>query len=284
MSTVLVETFQIVLECLFYLQLMGGKRMSEFLLDINHLNKTFQSSKGSVQALHNIQLNIKAGEFVTVIGPSGCGKSTLLKIIAGLDTQYSGSVKLGNHEVAGPGIDKGFIFQEPRLFPWLTVEKNIAADLSLKNPDIRKKVEELIELVRLKGFEKSYPRELSGGMAQRVAIARALLRNPKVLLLDEPFGALDAFTRAHMQEVLIDIWQKNKTTMVFVTHDIDEAIFLANRVVILKPRPGSIRNIIPVDLPFPRKKSNVSFQELRFKVLNEFEKIEELELIDSSGI
>lgn len=258
--------------------------MSEILLDISHLNKTFQSSKGSVQALQDIQLKIKAGEFITVIGPSGCGKSTLLKIIAGLDIQYSGSVKLENLQVAGPGIDKGFIFQEPRLFPWLTVEKNIAADLSLKNADIRKKVDELIELVRLKGFEKSYPRELSGGMAQRVAIARALLRNPKVLLLDEPFGALDAFTRAHMQEVLIDIWQKNKTTMIFVTHDIDEAIYLANRVVILKPRPGSIRNIVSIDLPFPRKKSNVSFQELRFKVLNEFEIIEEMELIDSSGI
>jgi sulfonate transport system ATP-binding protein len=258
--------------------------MSEILLDISHLNKTFQSNKGSVQALQDIQLKIKEGEFITVIGPSGCGKSTLLKIIAGLDTQYSGSVKLEGFQVVGPGIEKGFIFQEPRLFPWLTVEKNIAADLSLKNADIRKKVDELIELVRLKGFEKSYPRELSGGMAQRVAIARALLRNPKVLLLDEPFGALDAFTRAHMQEVLIDIWQKNKTTMIFVTHDIDEAIYLANRVVILKPRPGSIRNIVSIDLLFPRKKSNVSFQELRFKVLNEFEKIEELELIDSSGI
>ncbi|WP_240418212.1 ABC transporter ATP-binding protein [Paenibacillus periandrae] len=258
--------------------------MSETLLEISRLNKTFQSNKGSVQALQDIQLNIKAGEFITVIGPSGCGKSTLLKIIAGLDTQYSGSVKLENQQIVGPGIEKGFIFQEPRLFPWLTVEKNIAADLSLKHADIRKKVDELIELVRLTGFEKSYPRELSGGMAQRVAIARALLRNPKVLLLDEPFGALDAFTRAHMQEVLIDIWQKNKTTMIFVTHDIDEAIYLANRVIILKPRPGSIRNVVTIDLPFPRKKSNVSFQELRFKVLNEFEKIEELELIDSSGI
>lgn len=258
--------------------------MSEALLDIVHLNKTFASQKGAVQALHHINLHIKEGEFVTVIGPSGCGKSTLLKIIAGLDTKYSGSVKLGNIPVRGPGIDKGFIFQEPRLFPWLTVEKNIAADLSLKDPAIRNKVNELIELVRLKGFEKSYPRELSGGMAQRVAIARALLRNPKVLLLDEPFGALDAFTRAHMQEVLIDIWQKNKTTMIFVTHDIDEAVYLANRIVVLKPRPGSIRSIVPVDLPFPRKKANVSFQELRLKVLSEFEKIEELELIDSSGI
>ncbi|OCT12961.1 sulfonate ABC transporter ATP-binding protein [Paenibacillus pectinilyticus] len=258
--------------------------MSEPLLKLEYVNKTFQSSKGAVQALHNIQLHVKEGEFITVIGPSGCGKSTLLKIIAGLDVQHTGEVRLGGQVIQGPGIDKGFIFQEPRLFPWLTVEKNIAADLSLRDPEVRKKVDELIELVRLDGFQKSFPRELSGGMAQRVAIARALLRNPKVLLLDEPFGALDAFTRTHMQEVLIDIWQKNKTTMIFVTHDIDEAIYLANRVVILKPRPGAIRNIVPIDLPIPRKKTTTSFQELRLKVLNEFEKIEELELIDSSGI
>jgi sulfonate transport system ATP-binding protein len=254
------------------------------LLHIQHLSKTFQSSKGDVEALHNIQLNIQEGEFVTVIGPSGCGKSTLLKIIAGLDVDYKGTVQLGSRKVEGPGIDKGFIFQEPRLFPWLTVERNIAADLSLRNAEVRKKVDELIELVRLKGFEKSYPRELSGGMAQRVAIARALLRNPKVLLLDEPFGALDAFTRAHMQEVLLDIWQRNRTTMIFVTHDIDEAVFLANRIIVLKPRPGAIQNIIRVDLTFPRKKSSTAFQQLRYLVLGEFEKVEELELADGAGI
>ncbi|MBW7477175.1 ABC transporter ATP-binding protein [Paenibacillus oenotherae] len=254
------------------------------LLHIQHLSKTFQSAKGDVKALHNIQLDIQEGEFVTVIGPSGCGKSTLLKIIAGLDVHYKGTVSLGDRKVEGPGIDKGFIFQEPRLFPWLTVERNIAADLSLRKPEIRQKVDELIELVRLKGFEKSYPRELSGGMAQRVAIARALLRNPKVLLLDEPFGALDAFTRAHMQEVLLDIWQRNRTTMIFVTHDIDEAVFLANRIVVLKPRPGAIQNIIGVDLAFPRKKSSTAFHQLRFKVLSEFDKIEELELVGGAGI
>lgn len=254
------------------------------LLHIQHLSKIFHSAKGDVKALHNIQLDIREGEFVTVIGPSGCGKSTLLKIIAGLDVDYNGTVSLGGRRVEGPGIDKGFIFQEPRLFPWLTVERNIAADLSLRKPEVRKKVDELIELVRLKGFEKSYPRELSGGMAQRVAIARALLRNPKVLLLDEPFGALDAFTRAHMQEVLLDIWERNRTTMIFVTHDIDEAVFLANRIVVLKPRPGAIQNVIRVDLTFPRKKSSTAFQQLRYKVLGEFDKIEELELVGGAGI
>ncbi|WP_028549443.1 ABC transporter ATP-binding protein [Paenibacillus sp. UNC451MF] len=253
-------------------------------LEINGLHKRFATPQGSVQALRDIELRIKQGEFVTVIGPSGCGKSTLLKIIAGLDTSYEGTVLLENRPVDRPSIDKGFIFQEHRLFPWLTVEKNIAADLRLSDPEVRRQVDELIEIVRLKGFEKAYPRELSGGMSQRVAIARALLRKPKVLLLDEPFGALDAFTRSHMQEVLLDIWQQNKTTMILVTHDIDEAVFLANRVVIMNARPGTIRKIIPVDLPFPRKKTTSSFQEMRHKVLNEFERVDELELIDSSGI
>jgi sulfonate transport system ATP-binding protein len=254
------------------------------LLDIRGLNKTFQTQKGSVHAIHDIDLAIQEGEFITVIGPSGCGKSTLLKIIAGLDAGYAGDVVLADRRVEGPGIDKGFIFQEPRLFPWLTVEKNIAADLSLAKPDIRQRVDELIKLVRLEGFAKAYPRELSGGMAQRVAIARALLRNPRVLLLDEPFGALDAFTRSHMQEVLLDVWQKNKTTMIFVTHDIDEAVFLANRIVILKPRPGAIRTIMTNDLHFPRKKTSSAFQHLRLKVLSEFEKLDEFELADGAGI
>jgi sulfonate transport system ATP-binding protein len=253
-------------------------------IEIAGLNRSFETNNGQVHALHNIDLRIKEGEFITVIGPSGCGKSTLLKILAGLDTSHTGVVKLEGREVDGPGIDKGVIFQEPRLFPWLTVERNIAGDLSLKKPEVREKVNELIELVRLKGFEQSYPRELSGGMAQRVSIARALLRNPKVLLLDEPFGALDAFTRSHMQEVLLDIWQKNRTTMILVTHDIDEAIYLAGRVIILKPRPGAIRNVVPIDLPFPRKKSSAAFQEFRFRIIREFETIDDQDLVDGFSI
>ncbi|WP_248927060.1 ABC transporter ATP-binding protein [Paenibacillus hamazuiensis] len=256
----------------------------EAQLKIERLNKSFAGPQGAIRVLDQIQLHVKQGEFITIIGPSGCGKSTLLKIIAGLDTKHDGLVELGGSPVKAPGIDKGFIFQEHRLFPWLTVEKNIAADLPLSDPGVRSRVNELIELVKLQGFEKAYPRELSGGMAQRVAIARALLRRPKVLLLDEPFGALDAFTRAHMQEALLDIWRENGTTMILVTHDIDEAVFLANRVVVMKSRPGSIRTIIPIDLPYPRKRASVSFQEFRHKVLGEFERVEELELVDSSGI
>ncbi|WP_264740476.1 ABC transporter ATP-binding protein [Cytobacillus firmus] len=253
-------------------------------LEISHLNKTFHSEKGEVQALKDIHLDVENGELITIIGPSGCGKSTLLKIIAGLDNEVSGIVEIDGKEVRGPSIDKGFIFQEPRLFPWHTVEKNIASNFTLRNKEVRDKVKELIQLVKLEGFARAYPRELSGGMAQRAAIARALLRNPKVLLLDEPFGALDAFTRSHMQEVLLDIWQKNRSTMLFVTHDIDEAIYLADRVVIMNARPGSIQKVVKIDLPHPRKKSNKSFQKFRQLILNEFEKTDELELMDRAGI
>ncbi|WP_078412494.1 ABC transporter ATP-binding protein [Priestia abyssalis] len=253
-------------------------------VSIESLNRSFFKSQQEIQALKNVNLQIKQGEFITVIGPSGCGKSTLLKIIAGLDLHFEGKVKIGQEELKGPGIKQGFIFQEHRLFPWLTAEKNIAADLSLKKPEVRKKVDELIEIVRLKGFEKAYPRELSGGMSQRVAIARALLRDPEVLLLDEPFGALDAFTRTHLQDVLLDIWQKKGTTMILVTHDLDESIYLANRVVIMSPRPGRVSKTITVDLPYPRKKANRSFQELRQQVLREFETVDELHLIEGSGI
>jgi sulfonate transport system ATP-binding protein len=254
------------------------------LLEMNDLNKRFESEKGYTHALKDITLSVNDGEFITIIGPSGCGKSTMLKIIAGLDTDLSGNVQIEGEEVKGPSIDKGFIFQEPRLFPWYTVEKNIAANYSLHERETWKKVKELIQLVKLDGFEKAYPKELSGGMAQRAAIARALLRNPKVLLLDEPFGALDAFTRSHMQEVLLDIWQKNRTTMLFVTHDIDEAIYLGGRVVIMNARPGSIRKTVTIDLPHPRKKTSRPFQEYRQLILNEFEKTEELELLNSAGI
>jgi sulfonate transport system ATP-binding protein len=251
---------------------------------VTSLHKEFIKQQRKTQVLHDINFQVKQGEFVTVIGPSGCGKSTLLKLIAGLDNEYEGTIKINNQEITGPSIKQGFIFQEHRLFPWLTVEKNIAADLSLKNSKVRKRVDELIEIVRLKGFEKAYPKELSGGMSQRVAIARALLRDPEVMLLDEPFGALDAFTRTHLQDVLLEIWQQKKTTMILVTHDLDESIYLANRVVIMSSRPGQISNIIPIDLPHPRKRASQSFQEFRQKVLSEFEKVDELQLIEGLGI
>lgn len=251
---------------------------------IESVNKSFYKTNQEIVALSDVNLKIDKGEFVTIIGPSGCGKTTLLKIIAGLDLQFKGRVSIEEQVLTGPSIKQGFIFQEHRLFPWLTVEKNIAADLSLRDPDVQKKVSELIEIVRLKGFEKAYPRELSGGMLQRAAIARALLRDPDVLLLDEPFGALDALTRTHLQDVLLDIWKKKGTTMILVTHDIDESVYLANRVVIMSPRPGKVSKVIPVNLPFPRKKASVSFQQVRQLVLAEFEKTEELHFVGGSGI
>lgn len=254
------------------------------LLEINQLNKSFEKGTEKINVLRNIHVHVKQGELMTIIGPSGCGKSTLLKAVAGLDTDFSGEIKLEGNQIIGPSIHQGFIFQEPRLFPWLTVERNIAGNLSIKKKEVSEKVKKLIKLVRLEGFEKAFPKELSGGMAQRVAIARALLRNPKVLLLDEPFGALDAFTRSHMQEALLDIWQKEKTSMLFVTHDIDEAIFLGNKVIIMSTNPGRIQKVISIDLPYPRKKSSTAFQEFRQLVLREFEKVEELELVNSAGI
>jgi sulfonate transport system ATP-binding protein len=245
--------------------------MSTALLEIVDVSKTFRSAGEAVPVLDRLKLTVNQGEIVSIIGPSGCGKSTLLKIVAGLDIDIEGRVLLEGEQVKKPSQEKGFIFQEHRLFPWLTVERNIAADLSLRKPDVRRKVDELIKLVKLQGFEKAYPKQLSGGMSQRVAIARALLRNPKVLLLDEPFGALDAFTRSHMQEALLDIWRENRTTMLFVTHDIDEAVFLSHRVIVLDARPGRIKTIVPIDLPIPRKRTGSAFQELRTLILRALE-------------
>ncbi|MFP7465887.1 ABC transporter ATP-binding protein [Bacillus safensis] len=253
-------------------------------ISIDIVDKSFWKDKQSIRVLEYLRLNIIPGEIVTVIGPSGCGKSTLLKIISGLDTAYHGQILIGDRRITEPGMKQGFIFQEHRLFPWLTVEENIAANFNLKQQDVRRKVDELIEIVRLKGFAHAYPHELSGGMSQRVAIARALLRDPEILLLDEPFGALDAFTRKHLQDVLLDIWQEKKTTMMLVTHDIDESIYLGNEIVLMQARPGRIHKILPVNLPFPRDRTSTAFQHLRQKVLSEFEKTDELLLTDGSGI
>ncbi|OTW75934.1 sulfonate ABC transporter ATP-binding protein [Bacillus thuringiensis serovar cameroun] len=240
-------------------------------VSIKGVSKKFAKAAGSVQVLENIQFQLEKGDFVTIIGPSGCGKSTLLKIVAGLDNDFEGEVVIDGEPILKPSKKQGFIFQEHRLFPWLTVEENIAADLSLKDKYVKDKVREWVEIVRLDGFEKSYPKEISGGMSQRVAIARALLRDPNVLLLDEPFGALDAFTRSHLQEVLLNIWEQKKTTMIFVTHDIDEAIYLSNRIIIMSANPGEIHKVIENNLPYPRSKTSESFQQLRTKVLQQFE-------------
>lgn len=246
--------------------------------------KSFQIEQERKLVLDEIELTIQKGDFLTIIGPSGCGKSTLLKIVAGLDTEYRGTVLVNDRQIIKPGIAQGFIFQEHRLFPWMTVEQNIAAELSLKDPEVRRKVDEMIEIVRLKGYEKAYPSEISGGMSQRVAIARALIRNPEVLLLDEPFGALDAFTRQHLQDVLVEIWQRKHITMLLVTHDIDEAIYLGTDIAILRANPGQLQKLVHVGLSYPRVKISPSYQQVRQQVLQEFEKTDIQHYNDGDGI
>lgn len=239
-------------------------------LQIHGLRKVFSGPRGDIVALTGVDLDVERGEVVTVIGPSGCGKSTLLKIVAGLEPEYDGTVELDGLPVQGPGSSRAVVFQEHRLFPWLTVAQNIAGNQSLRKPSVRDRVDELLQVVRLEGFAGAFPKELSGGMAQRVAIARALLREPEVLLLDEPFGALDAFTRSHMQDALLEIWRARGTTMLFVTHDIDEALVLGDRVVVMSPRPGRIYEVLPVPLAPPRDRAGGDFLELRAELVRVF--------------
>jgi sulfonate transport system ATP-binding protein len=240
-------------------------------LVIEGLNKSYKVNSGDVIALQGIDLTIHEGEFVSIVGSSGCGKSTLLRIIAGLENGYSGEVKIGGRRIAGPGLDRGMVFQEHRLIPWLTVEQNVAFGLnSMENGQRDTVVREHLELVGLAGFAKALPHQLSGGMSQRVAIARALVNNPQLLLLDEPFGSLDALTKIQMQQEILRIWEVERTTMVLVTHDIDEAIFLGDRVVIMSSRPGTVKKILPVHLPRPRDRSSYDFVQIRKEIYAEF--------------
>jgi len=240
-------------------------------LVIEGLNKNYKVNGGEIIALQGIDLAIREGEFVSIVGSSGCGKSTLLRIIAGLENGYSGDVRIGGKRISGAGLDRGMVFQEHRLIPWLTVEKNVAFGLNGLDSGKRDAVvREHLELVGLAGFAKALPHQLSGGMAQRVAIARALVNNPQLLLLDEPFGALDALTKIQMQQEILRIWEVERTTMVLVTHDIDEAIFLGDRVVVMSSRPGTIKKIVPVHLPRPRDRSSYDFVQIRKEIFAEF--------------
>ncbi|MDC5100594.1 ABC transporter ATP-binding protein [Acinetobacter baumannii] len=235
-------------------------------LSIHHVNKHFQQEQKQLTVLNQIDLDIQQGEFVSIVGSSGCGKSTLLRLIAGLDKDYEGEIRLNGQPVKGPDLKRGLIFQEHRLLPWLTVSENVGLALeetSLSASEREKLIQEHIELVGLKGFETSYPHQLSGGMSQRVAIARGLVNKPDILLLDEPFGALDAITRDILQKELQRIWEQEKITMILVTHDIEEAVFLGNRVVVMSPRPGKIKHIIPIDVAHPRQKEDAQLFSLR---------------------
>lgn len=243
-------------------------------ISISNVNRIYKDSDGNrVEALKDVDLEIKPGEFISIIGPSGCGKTTLLRLIAGLDKPQTGQLFIDGAEITGADPSRGYVFQQGSLFPWLSVRNNIAYGLRARNVYRSKKenIENYIELVGLKGFEKSYPHQISGGMAQRVAIARALINEPKALLLDEPMGALDSFTRADLQDKLLELWKKDGTTMVLVTHDIDEAIYLSDRIVIMTPRPGKISKIIDVNLSRPRQRGSASFLEMRRQILEFFE-------------
>ncbi|WP_326513620.1 ABC transporter ATP-binding protein [Clostridium intestinale] len=228
-----------------------------------------QLDGGEVVALSGIDIKIKAGEFVSLIGPSGCGKSTLLRLIAGLNTADEGSLYIDNEEINKPSYERGLVFQNPMLFPWLNIHDNVAFGLKARGvyKEKKKEVDEFINLVGLASFKKSYPHQLSGGMAQRASLARALVNHPKVLLLDEPLGALDAFTRMNMQDELIRIWKERGTTMIMVTHDIDEAIYLSDRVIVMTPRPAKIETCIEVDTSRPRARNTPEFLSLRSKIL-----------------
>jgi len=220
-------------------------------------------------ALDCVSVSLAAGDLVSLVGPSGCGKSTLLRLIAGLDSPDSGELLVGAESISGPNAERGLVFQDPNLFPWLTVRRNIEAGLVARHVlrEKRHEVEEFMRLVGLESFADAYPHHLSGGMAQRVALARALINHPKVLLLDEPLGALDAFTRMRMQDEVLRLWQTRRTTMLLVTHDIDEAIYMSDRIVIMTQRPGRIERVIPIALERPRDRSSADFLRLRGEIL-----------------
>lgn len=242
-------------------------------ISIKEISKVYDVKNQEFIAMQGISLDIMENEFISVVGPSGCGKSTLLRMIAGLDMPTAGKIWVDGKEVQGPGADRGMVFQSYTLFPWLTVADNIAFGLKLKKmpaAGCKELVEKYLELIGLTGFAHCYPKELSGGMKQRVAIARALANSPEVLLMDEPFGALDPQTKAAMQEMLLNIWRHEKATIVFITHDIEEAIFLSRRVYVMEGRPGRIQAEFKVPLPDQRTgdiKDTESFIKLRKKIV-----------------
>lgn len=246
-----------------------GKSIHSKSVEIKHVYKTYDLGGQKLNVLEDVNLSIQPGEFISIVGQSGCGKSTLLRQISGLELPTQGEVCLGEKKVTKPSLECGMIFQEARLFPWLNVEKNVRFGLSKnKEKEDRDLVAQNIDLVGLKGFEKALPMQLSGEMQQRCSIARALVNSPSVLLLDEPFGALDAFTKINMQKEILRIWESEHTTMIQVTHDIDEAVYLSDRIVVMGKNPGTIREIIEVDLPRERDRTSADFIRVRKKVFD----------------
>ncbi|MGZ8899452.1 MAG: ABC transporter ATP-binding protein [Limisphaerales bacterium] len=241
-------------------------------LRVVEVSKEFATTDGSgtrTAALAGISLSVAPGELVSLVGPSGCGKSTLLRLIAGLAAPDSGELWVGSEQITGPSAERGLVFQDPNLFPWLTVRRNIEAGLVARRVlhEKRGEVDDFMRLVGLETFAAAFPHHLSGGMAQRVALARALINHPKVLLLDEPLGALDAFTRMRMQDEVLRLWDARGTTMILVTHDIDEAIYMSDRIVIMSARPGRVERTIEINLDRPRERNSPDFFRFRGEIL-----------------
>lgn len=239
---------------------------------IQDVRKVYRAARGDVVALDGFTLDIRPDEFVCVVGPSGCGKSTILNILAGLDTATSGTILVDGEEIGGPSPERGVVFQQYALFPWLTVKDNVAFGLKLKGlgkEEVARLADHYIGLVGLAEFKNAYPKELSGGMKQRVAIARAYAMQPKLLLMDEPFGALDAQTRTQLQSELLKTWEEERKTCFFITHDVDEAVILAQRVVVMSARPGRIKQVVDIDIPYPRTqqtKTTPRYNELKNQI------------------
>ena len=246
----------------------------DYEIEISGVTQEFEKKEGKFLALDTVNLNVEQNEFICVVGPSGCGKTTLLNIIAGLCKPTTGTVKVRGELVTGPGKGKGVVFQQYALYPWLTVEKNVEFGMRMKGVPKAERAEiakKYIDLVGLSKFAKAYPKELSGGMKQRVAIARAYATAPEVLLMDEPFGALDAQTRAQLQENLLKTWEQERKTCFFITHDVEEAVLLATKIIIMSAGPGHITEIVPVTLPYPRTqqtKLTPEFNELKNQIWN----------------
>ena len=248
-------------------------RYKEIMLQIESVTKQF---KNKFVALDNVSLQVKIGEIVSLVGTSGCGKSTLLRMVAGLDMPTSGRVTIANKTINSPHRDVGIIFQEPRLMPWLTVQQNVEFGLEAIAPREKAGVAiSTLERVGLAQFAQALPRQLSGGMAQRVAIARALVTNPSILLLDEPFSALDAFTRIKLQDHLLQIWTCDRPTMLLVTHDIEEALVLSDRIIVMRGNPGQVYQEYKIDLSRPRKRTTLDFQRWKEQILNSLDLFEE---------
>ncbi len=235
-------------------------------IQISNVSKVFSSGDREVVALDDINLSIAAGEFICLLGPSGCGKSTLLNAVAGFSLPTTGEVLVDGNPVQQPGPDRGMVFQEYALFPWMTVEKNIAFGLEIQKQSkaqIKEKVGALLKMLNLQDFRDRYPKDLSGGMRQRVAIARVLALDSPIMLMDEPFGALDSLTRRNLQDELLRIWMEFKKTIIFVTHSIEESIYLADRIVVMTYRPGKIKKNVSVAMPHPRDPSSAEFNDLK---------------------